>query len=112
MLSPRVVRPGIPGAFDCISSPMGRDNKRFDVTQHPKDGGSLKRSCKSLEPSLKHYPEFLGIAVSGVPYAHISLLLIHCLNSVKRFLILGEMALYKVLDITRQKIKTVGVTRK
>ena len=39
MLSPRVVRPGIPGVFDCISSPMGRYNKRFDVTQHPKDGG-------------------------------------------------------------------------
>ena len=42
MLSPRVVGPGIPGAFDCISSPMGRDNKRFDVTQHPKDGGVWK----------------------------------------------------------------------
>ena len=39
MLSPRVVGPGIPEAFDYISSPMGRDNKRFDVTQHPKDGG-------------------------------------------------------------------------
>ena len=113
MLSPRVVEPGIPGHLTVFPFLWVGNNKRFDVTQDPEDGGVWWDLARAWNLTWNITQSSLGLLFLEVPYAHTSSLLIHWLNSIKRFLILGEMALYKVLDITRQKKKkTLGVTRK